>query len=1107
MLKLLVANLVCKKLITYLGGEYMGKILKNKKIKRVISLVLMLVVLGTSMRLESFLQVIWAKTNYTKIYLKDNTAEQWLGNDNAVMELVDNTSGHIHYIMTKEDSNVWSVQVPDTTYNVTFNRLSPDCNTQWNSWSAGGRDDNNVYFADGGEYGHWELIESSNEEEYFHAGDVVYLDLTHFVAWKDSNASLYINFTDSSKKENNGQDINLSKSDKSQYNPKKVDMKVKENIYAYVIGFEDEGSTELRFWRGNSSTLWNYSVVLSYDDYVKGINCVRISNWDDNGYLIETEYKIDMDIDSDGDGLSDYYEEIYGLNRYDVDTDADGLTDFQEIYIVRSNPLAYDSLVKGVSDFEVDNDNDGLKNGIEIELGTNPNIADSDGDGLSDGDEINIYFTNPNNSDTDGDTLNDGDEIKLKFSPLLKDTDDNGILDCDEKIFQNLEIDISNEDRKDISKVSVEFKGTGYINSTTDIEDLYGKDKYISDTVGLVGVPIDINSSSKFDNAKITFFMNESYSAEMLKKLIILWYDEKNNRFVEQETHYDEINMSVSTEVNHFSKYMVVDKEEWFEAWNKEIKYPNSNNIVFDTVILIDCSGSMRTNDPDFEYSVKNTLYPGSSYQITTCYRKLASKNYVKAQGNDDRTGIVLFTSEANTVCELTNSECVLMNAIDKIYSNGGTNFNNAIKESIRILTNTRNDSEKRILLVSDGESELSSSVIDLAIENNIKINTVYIGGQNNNELLKNVAERTGGKYFKAVTADELINIYSEIMIDQKIDSADSDKDGIPDVFEISGMRLSNGTIIYTDPFNPDTDGDGLLDGEEIDVIPTFWINTIFNKFDVSSEVAAYIFDMKSNPNMKDTDGDGISDKDDPLKLIFGYNKRLTEENKSELYEEIETQINKDFNWIMQHKNIGYYSTMDCIDIIYENDEFITEICNKYLLPKAAVQSILLRELRCYDVMDDIADSLVAQQFAYLYLVELYNNSSWYQQLIMGYPDMPVPYREDSSVGYGQILTETAIKTLNWYYKSDNYDYTDWHDREYIWYRLKDENEFNIEMVALVLMWGAKEEKLTNDYWNYSYNDIIKMLSRYNGRGSGASRYGKETYNCYCIFNKYNTRS
>lgn len=70
-----------------------------------------------------------------------------------------------------------------------------------------------------------------------------------------------------------------------------------------------------------------------------------------------------MDIDSDGDGLSDYYEEIYGLNRYDTDTDADGLTDYQEIYIVRSNPLEYASLVKEVSDYEVDNDDDGLKMG------------------------------------------------------------------------------------------------------------------------------------------------------------------------------------------------------------------------------------------------------------------------------------------------------------------------------------------------------------------------------------------------------------------------------------------------------------------------------------------------------------------------------------------------------------------------------------------------------------------------------------------------------------------------------------------------------------------------------------------------------------------------
>lgn len=39
-------------------------------------------------------------------------------------------------------------------------------------------------------------------------------------------------------------------------------------------------------------------------------------------------------------------------------------------------------------------------------------------------------------------------------------------------------------------------------------------------------------------------------------------------------------------------------------------------------------------------------------------------------------------------------------------------------------------------------------------------------------------------------------------------------------VIKISGIRLSNGEIIYTDPLNADTDSDGLKDGEEI--IPQF---------------------------------------------------------------------------------------------------------------------------------------------------------------------------------------------------------------------------------------------------------------------------------------------
>ncbi|MBQ4521830.1 MAG: hypothetical protein IJA10_02625, partial [Lachnospiraceae bacterium] len=114
---------------------------KKKRINRIISMILLLTLVFTNLGLENF--AVQA-ANYTTLYLVDNTAEQWVGNDNAVIELVDNTYGHDHYIMTKVNSNTWSAKVPSSTYNVTFNRLSPDRTTQWNSWSAGGRDNHNT---------------------------------------------------------------------------------------------------------------------------------------------------------------------------------------------------------------------------------------------------------------------------------------------------------------------------------------------------------------------------------------------------------------------------------------------------------------------------------------------------------------------------------------------------------------------------------------------------------------------------------------------------------------------------------------------------------------------------------------------------------------------------------------------------------------------------------------------------------------------------------------------------------------------------------------------------------------------------------------------------
>ncbi len=183
-------------------------------------------------------------------------------------------------------------------------------------------------------------------------------------------------------------------------------------------------------------------------------------------------------IDSDKDGMPDYWEKRYGLNPYDPkdadqdpdkdgltnlnefkhktdpqnpDTDGDGLTDFQEVGKYNTNPNKADTDNGGINDgrevlidktdpnnpkddYTKDTDGDGLTDYEETNIyHTNPTKADTDGDGLSDGDEVFKYKTDPTKSDTDGDGLTDGAEvIKYKTDPNKPDTDGDGLSDGEE---------------------------------------------------------------------------------------------------------------------------------------------------------------------------------------------------------------------------------------------------------------------------------------------------------------------------------------------------------------------------------------------------------------------------------------------------------------------------------------------------------------------------------------------------------------------------------------------------------------------------------------------------------------------------------------------------
>ena len=78
--------------------------------------------------------------------------------------------------------------------------------------------------------------------------------------------------------------------------------------------------------------------------------------------------------------------------------------------------------------------------------------------------------------------------------------------------------------------------------------------------------------------------------------------------------------------------------------------------------------------------------------------------------------------------------------------------------------------------------------------------------------------------------------------------------------FEKNGIRLSNGEILDLDPTNPDTDGDGLLDGDEINGTPTLWTNTFYDTSGEVINVPSYILKQNSNPKDVDSDRDGLLD-------------------------------------------------------------------------------------------------------------------------------------------------------------------------------------------------------------------------------------------------------
>lgn len=193
-----------------------------------------------------------------------------------------------------------------------------------------------------------------------------------------------------------------------------------------------------------------------------------------------------------------------------------------------------------------------------------------------------------------------------------------------------------------------------------------------------------------------------------------------------------------------------------------------------DIVIAVDVSTSMKARDfkPD---------------RLEAAKQKAAE--FIEGRPND-RMGLVVFAGESFTQCPVTTDHEVVKLLLKDV-KDGVIKDGTAIGMGLATAINAMKESEtksKVVILLTDGENNAGfidpATAVEAAVEYNIRVYTIGVGTngtapmpvntfqgiifQNvpvkiDEGLLKEIAQKTGGKYFRATGNEALAKIYEEI--------------------------------------------------------------------------------------------------------------------------------------------------------------------------------------------------------------------------------------------------------------------------------------------------------------------------------------------------------
>ena len=180
-----------------------------------------------------------------------------------------------------------------------------------------------------------------------------------------------------------------------------------------------------------------------------------------------------------------------------------------------------------------------------------------------------------------------------------------------------------------------------------------------------------------------------------------------------------------------------------------------------DIVIAVDVSSSMLAQD----------LKPNRLEAL-----KEVAKEFVNDRIND-RIGLVVYAGESYTKTPVTSDKSIIINSINEIIFDGviedGTAIGMGLATSVNRLKNSKAKS-KVVILLTDGVNNSGfidpNTSADLALNPDGSFRYGLTKVEIDEKLLKEIASKTGGLYFRATDNKKLKEIYDEINKLEKTD-------------------------------------------------------------------------------------------------------------------------------------------------------------------------------------------------------------------------------------------------------------------------------------------------------------------------------------------------